>query len=105
MKPEDWHKVKWSLLSRLDADAPLLTRPHMPFLVTTYGSPETGNLDASLHLSSLDKQQQEIKALSNNEAHSPSDTDAIAIQEGRNQDRMRGIYPSTYEPPESASKL
>lgn len=80
-----WHKIKWSLLSRLDADSPLLTEAHMPFLQKTYS-------DTGLNLSSIDSMQQEIKALRANEANQPSDTNAIAINTNRNQDKMIGNF-------------
>lgn len=86
-----WHNIKWSILSRLPADAPQLTQFHMPFLQTTYANPD----DTGLHLSSIDSMQQEIKALRANESNQQSDTNAIAIQENRNQDKIVGAIPYT----------
>lgn len=83
-----WHNIKWSLLSRLPADTPNLTQFHMPFLQTTYAN--TG-----LNLSSIDSMQQEIKALQANESNQPSDTNALAVQENRNQDKIVGTIPYT----------
>lgn len=88
---QQWHKIKWSLLSRLDADSPLLTEAHMPFLQKTYSEGES-QLDTGLNLSSIDNMQQEIKALQANEANQPSDTNAIAINTNRNQDKMIGNF-------------
>ena len=89
-----WHNIKWSLLSRLPADAPLPTQFHMPFLQTTYSNPDNP-LDTGLHITSIDSMQQEIKALQANERNQPSDTNAIAIQENRNQDKITGTVPYT----------
>ena len=89
-----WHNIKWSLLSRLGADNPLQTEFHMPFLQTTYANPDNP-LDTGLNLSSIDSMQQEIKALQANESNQPSDTNAIAIQENRNQDKIVGNIPFT----------
>lgn len=83
-----WHNIKWSLLSRLPADSPNLTEFHMPFLQTTYAN--TG-----LNLSTIDSMQQEIKALQANESNQPSDTNALAVQENRNQDKIVGTIPYT----------
>ena len=89
-----WHNIKWSLLSRLPADAPLPTQFHMPFLQTTYSNPDNP-LDTGLHLTSIDSMQQEIKALRANERNQQSDTNAIATKEARNQDKIAGIIPYT----------
>lgn len=89
-----WHNIKWSLLSRLPADTPNLTQFHMPFLQTTYANPENP-LDTGLNLSTIDSMQQEIKALQANESNQPSDTNALAIQENRNQDKIVGTIPYT----------
>lgn len=86
-----WHNIKWSLLSRLDADSPLQTEFHMPFLQKTYSENESP-LDTGLNLSSIDMMQQEIKALQANESNQPSDTNALAIQANRNQDKMIGNF-------------
>ena len=86
-----WHNIKWSLLSRLPADSPLPTEFHMPFLQTTYANPD----DTGLHLSTIDSMQQEIKALQANESNQPSDTNALAVQELRNQDKIVGTIPYT----------
>lgn len=86
-----WHRIKWSLLSRLNADTPEF---HMPFLQTTYANLDNP-LDTGLNLSSIDSMQQEIKALQANESNQPSDTNAIAIQENRNQDKIVGNIPFT----------
>ena len=88
---DQWHNIKWSILSRLPADAPLPTQFHMPFLQTTYSNP----LDTGLHITSIDSMQQEIKALRANESNQPSDTNALAIQENRNQDKIVGTIPYT----------
>lgn len=88
---QQWHSIKWSLLSRLDADSPLLTEAHMPFLQKTYSEGES-TLDTGLNLSTIDRQQQEIKALLANESQQPSDTNAIAITENRNVDQMVGNF-------------
>ena len=88
---DQWHNIKWSILSRLPADAPQLTELHMPFLQTTYSNPD----DTGLHITSIDSMQQEIKALRANESNQPSDTNAIAIQENRNQDKIVGTIPYT----------
>ena len=88
---QQWHNIKWSLLSRLDADSPLLTEAHMPFLQKTYSEGEN-ILSNGLNLSTIDTMQQEIKALLANEANQPSDTNAIAININRNQDRMIGNF-------------
>ena len=39
--------------------------------------------------------QQEIKALQANESNQPSDTNALAVQELRNQDKIVGTIPYT----------
>ena len=83
-----WHNIKWSLLSRLPADSPEF---HMPFLQTTYANPD----DTGLNLSTIDSMQQEIKALQANESNQPSDTNALAVQELRNQDKIVGTIPYT----------
>ena len=88
---QQWHSIKWSLLSRLNADTPEF---HMPFLQTTYANPDNP-LDTGLHLTSIDSMQQEIKALQANESNQPSDTNAIAVQENRNQDKIVGNIPFT----------
>lgn len=88
---EQWHNIKWSILSRLPADAPLPTQFHMPFLQTTYSNPD----NPGLHITSIDSMQQEIKALRANESNQPSDTNAIAIQDNRNQDKIVGTIPYT----------
>ena len=88
---DQWHKIKWSILSRLPADAPQLTQFHMPFLQTTYS-----NTDANrLHITAIDSMQQEIKALRANESNQPSDTNALSVQENRNQDKIVGAIPYT----------
>ena len=89
-----WHNIKWSLLSRLPADSPNLTQFHMPFLQTTYANPD----NTGLNLSTIDSMQQEIKALQANESNQPSDTNALAVQENRNQDKIVGTIP--YSPTE-----
>ena len=86
-----WHNIKWSLLSRLPADSPLPTEFHMPFLQTTYANTD----DTGLNLSTIDSMQQEIKALQANESNQPSDTNALAVQENRNQDKIVGTIPYT----------
>lgn len=86
-----WHNIKWSLLSRLPADN---QQQYLPFLQTTYSNPDNP-LDTGLHLSSIDSMQQEIKALQANESKQPSDTNAIAVQENRNQDKITGTVPYT----------
>ena len=86
-----WHNIKWSLLSRLPADT---QQQYLPFLQTTYSNPNNP-LDTGLHLSSIDSMQQEIKALQANESKQPSDTNAIAVQENRNQDKIVGTIPYT----------
>lgn len=86
-----WHNIKWSLLSRLPADSPNLTQFHMPFLQTTYATPD----NTGLNLSTIDSMQQEIKALQANESNQPSDTNALAVQENRNQDKIVGTIPYT----------
>ena len=86
-----WHKIKWSLLSRLPADTPNLTQFHMPFLQTTYSNPD----DTGLHITTVDSMQQEIKALQANERNQPSDTNALSVQENRNQDKIVGTIPYT----------
>ena len=86
-----WHNIKWSLLSRLPADSPLPTEFHTPFLQTTYANTD----DTELNLSTIDSMQQEIKALQANESSQPSDTNALAIQENRNQDKIVGTIPYT----------
>ena len=88
---DQWHNIKWSILSRLPADAPLPTQFLMPFLQTTYSNPD----DTGLHITSIDSMQQEIKALRANESNQPSDTNALAIQENRNQDKIVGTIPYT----------
>ena len=88
---DQWHNIKWSILSRLPADAPLPTQFHMPFLQTTYSNPD----DTGLHITSIDSMQQEIKALRANESNQPSDTNALSIQENRNQDKIVGAIPYT----------
>ena len=60
----------------------------MPFLQTTYANP-------GLNLSTIDSMQQEIKALQANESNQPSDTNALAVQENRNQDKIVGTIPYT----------
>ena len=82
-----WHNIKWSLLSRLPADSPQL---HMPFLQTTYA-------DTGLNLSSIDSMQQEIRALKANESNQPSDTNALAVQYIRNEDKIVGTVPMQIE--------
>lgn len=79
-----WHNIKWSLLSRLPAEA------HMPFLQTTYA-------DTRLHLSTIDSMQQEIRALQANESNQPSDTNALAVQYIRNEDKIVGALPMQME--------
>lgn len=86
-----WHNIKWSLLSRLPADSPLPTEFHMPFLQTTYANTD----NTGLNLSTIDSMQQEIKALQANESNQPSDTNALAVQENRNQDKIVGTIPYT----------
>ncbi|MGL4484302.1 MAG: hypothetical protein ACRCUS_05075 [Anaerovoracaceae bacterium] len=85
-----WHRIKWSFLSRLPADSPLETKFHMPFLQKTYSEGES-LLDTGLHTSIIDDMQQEIKSLRANESHQASDTNALAIAENRNQDKLK-IY-------------
>lgn len=82
-----WHNIKWSLLSRLPADT---TQLHMPFLQTTYA-------DTGLNLSTIDSMQQEIKALQANESNQPSDTNALAVQYIRNEDKIVGALPMQIE--------
>ena len=82
-----WHNIKWSLLSRLPADSPQL---HMPFLQTTYA-------DTGLNLSTIDSMQQEIRALQANESNQPSDTNALAVQYIRNEDKIVGALPMQIE--------
>ena len=89
-----WHSIKWSLLSRLPADSPLHTEFHMPFLQTTYANTDN-QLDTGLHITSVDSMQQEIKALRANESNQPSDTNALSVQENRNQDKIVGAIPYT----------
>ena len=91
---DQWHNIKWSLLSRLPADSPLPTEFHMPFLQTTYANPDN-QLDTGLNLSTIDSMQQEIKALQANESNQPSDTNALAVQDNRNQDKIVGTIPYT----------
>ena len=86
-----WHSIKWSLLSRLPADSPQVTKFHMPFLQTTYANTD----DTGLNLSTIDSMQQEIKALQANESNQLSDTNALAVQENRNQDKIVGTIPYT----------
>ena len=88
---DQWHNIKWSILSRLPADTPLPTQFHMPFLQTTYSNPD----GTGLHITSIDSMQQEIKALRANESNQPSDTNALSIQHGRNQDKIVGTIPYT----------
>ena len=88
---DQWHKIKWSILSRLPADAPLPTQFHLPFLQTTYSNPD----DTGLNLSTIDSMQQEIKALRANESNQQSDTNALSVQENRNQDKIVGTIPYT----------
>ena len=88
-----WHNIKWSLLSRLPADSPQL---HMPFLQTTYANPDNP-LDTGLHLSTIDSMQQEIRALQANESNQPSDTNALAVQYIRNEDKIVGALPMQIE--------
>ena len=88
---DQWHKIKWSILSRLPADAPQLTEFHMPFLQTTYSN----TYDTGLHITAIDSMQQEIKALRANESNQPSDTNALSVQENSNQDKIVGAIPYT----------
>ena len=91
---DQWHNIKWSILSRLPADAPLPTQFHMPFLQTIYSNPDNP-ADTGLHITSIDSMQQEIKALRANESNQPSDTNALAMQDNRNQDKIVGTIPYT----------